>query len=300
MKQAGDWDLMVKIINDHGITALAAYNIMQAGLQNEVPQKALDFLKNGQLKSLTRNAWLKERWKEVNAILTGSGIRHVLLKGMALEYTIYGSHGLRQMTDNDILVSETSAERAWELLLNKGFATPPLKSPLFRKIMAQTGKHYPTLSRDDYMVDLHVRISGKTFHEDELDNITRKINIDGKDAYVLRDDIHLKFLVDHFNSHAINGDCQYRLYRDILLLDPSTTVTFPQEFVTEPKQGHKPQYRNAAYKSGIKSVHPGYRLRYLTGDIFPSITWMKYRYKCGVAGALVRYPARLLKLGRLI
>ena len=43
--------------------------------------------------------------------LRKAGIKHILLKGMALEHTLYGSKGLRQMTDCDILIkSEEAAE----------------------------------------------------------------------------------------------------------------------------------------------------------------------------------------------
>ena len=300
LKEVNDWDYLVKIINSHGIIALAAYNISESGLTKEIPPKATAALNAGLMKNIARNAWLKERWKEVNEILTGAGINYVLLKGMALEHTIYESKGLRQMTDLDILTDEGSAEKAAQLLVSNGYRPEPLKSALFRKIHNHVGKHYPTFHKDGFMIDLHVRLSGKPFRKEDIITGTDQISIDGFNALVLKRDIHLQYLTDHFRLHETGGDCQMRLYRDILLLDPSSNINFPKEFLEEPKQSHKRQYRKAQYKSAIKMIPSKYRLRYLAGDIFPSIEWMKKRYGCTVAGAIIRYPVRLFKLARLL
>jgi len=300
LKEVSDWDTMVRIINSHGIIALAAYNITKAGLEKEIPQKTFDILNAGLIKNIARNTWLKERWKELNKILTDTGIRYVLLKGMALEHTIYGSKGLRQMTDIDILVDEGSAEGTADILLRNGFKTSPLKSHLFTRMQKHIGKHYPTFEKDGLMIDMHVRISGKIFVKEDFTSCTDQILIDGLNANILKKDIHTQFLIDHFKWHEINGDCQFRLFRDIKLLDPDADVNFPKEFVEEPKQGHKPHYRRFQYKSAIKSIPKRYRLLYLAGDIFPSIGWMKKRYGCSAAGAVLRYPLRLLKLARLL
>src|SRR5512133_1275524 len=116
-----DWDFFVRLVNAHGIIALSAYNIKEANLESLVPAKAMAMLENGLMQSVVRNSWLAERWKEMNKILLANGIKHILLKGMALEQTIYGAAGLRQMTDNDILIKKDDAMRAWTLLNQNGF-----------------------------------------------------------------------------------------------------------------------------------------------------------------------------------
>ena len=147
MNEIKDWDHFVKLLNDHGIIALAAYNIRENGLDDLVPEKAMQILDNGLMQSIIRNTWLVQRWKEVNKILSESGIKHVLLKGMALEHTVYGAKGLRQMTDNDILVKKADAMKAWLLLQKHGFIPEMIKSPLHRKIITEIGKHMPTLAK---------------------------------------------------------------------------------------------------------------------------------------------------------
>ncbi len=63
-----DWPKLVELINAHGIIALAAYNIKESGLEKNVPQDSMAILENGLMKSIVRNTWLTERWKEVNTI----------------------------------------------------------------------------------------------------------------------------------------------------------------------------------------------------------------------------------------
>jgi hypothetical protein len=61
-------------------------------------------------------------------------------------------------------------------------------------------------------------------------------------------------------------------------------------------QGMSREYRKAGFKASVKSVPSKYKLRFLLGDIFPSLTWMKSRYKCNGAKALLYYVPRIAKL----
>ncbi len=150
-----DWHKLVELINAHGIIALAAYNIKESGLERNVPKDSMAILENGLMKSIVRNTWLTERWKEVNDLLCEANIKHILLKGMALEHTLYGSRGLRQMNDNDILIKPGESVRAWELLQRNGFMPEPVKSPLFKKIILNFGQHLPALYKNGYALEIH-------------------------------------------------------------------------------------------------------------------------------------------------
>jgi hypothetical protein len=58
IREVTDWDKMVKLINAHGIIALAAYNIKEAGLEKEIPRDSMAILENGYMKNMIRNTWL--------------------------------------------------------------------------------------------------------------------------------------------------------------------------------------------------------------------------------------------------
>lgn len=299
-----DWEEFVRLVNSHGIIALAAYNIKEARLENLVPAKAMKALENGLMQSVVRNAWLAERWREVNEMLNDAGIKHILLKGMALEHTIYGRKGLRQMTDNDILIRKEESLRAWKLLYQNGFEPAKPKSPLHKKIIFETGQHLPALFKDGYAVEIHTKLN-EIIPESEINLADVFENAVGfkigeTQAYMLKDDIHIKFLIDHFNRHAKAGECQLRSYNDIMLLDPENSPEFPESFILNPSQSGTQRFRKAHYLATVHSVPPRHRLRFVAGDIFPSVRWMKNRYRCSTFMAILRYPQRIGKLLWLI
>jgi len=304
LQEVQDWNKTVSLINDHGIIALAAYNIKEAGLAKEIPIDAMTVLENGYMLSVVRNAWLTERWKEVDTILSGAGIRHILLKGMALEHTLYGSKGLRQMTDNDIYINPDESLKAWKLLQQHGFKMRPLKSSLFRKIIFELGQHLPALFKDDYAVEIHDNLFDIEDYK-EFNNINPfdscvEINLSGHKALIPEKDIHLSYLMEHFEKHKLNGECQLRMYADIKLLDSKSKVEFSDSYISEPKQGYKTEFRKAAYKTTLRSIPSKHRLWFILGDMFPSVKWMMVRYKCNMGRAILYYPKRIGKLWWLV
>jgi hypothetical protein len=303
LRDVKDWPKAVELINAHGIIALAAYNIKLSGLQNKIPAESMALLEDGYLKSVVRNAWVTERWKEVNTILTNAGIKHVLLKGMALENTLYGSKGLRQMTDNDILVKKDDAKKAWLLLQQEGFTHELIKSPLHKKIMADIGKHLPTLYKNGYAVEIHHKLFDHNIDISEFGDPVEsavEIKVGDTKAWTLSKEFKLMHLIDHFEKHAREGGVQMRQYADIILLDKLNKIEISDSFIEDPLQFNKPEYRRAAYKEAIRYIKPEYRFRYVAGDIFPSFEWMKDRYGCSGIRALLYYPHRLGKILWLI
>jgi hypothetical protein len=298
-----DWPEMVKLINAHGIIALATYNIKEAGLVKEIPGEAMTVLENGYMQSVVRNSWLTERWKEVNTILSGAGIKHVLLKGMALEHTLYGSKGLRQMTDNDILIRKEEALAAWYLLQQYDFTPGTLKSPLHKKIITEIGKHLPVLTKDGYSVDIHYRLFNKAEANKILTSIidnSINILIAGAKGYVLQKGIQILFLKEHLQQHIAAGDFSLRLYTDLEMIEPGSAPYISAKFIENPKQRVSFKKKGDIYRNYFYSMPKKDRLRYLLGDVFPSLNWMKNNYKCNGVKAMLYYPFRLGKLVWLI
>jgi len=304
LNEVQDWNKLVELINAHGIIALAAYNIKEAGLDKEIPGYAMAVLENSYLKNVIRNTWLTERWKEVNAILSNAGIKHVLLKGMALEHTLYGSRGLRQMNDNDILTKRDDALRAWTLLKQNGFSQELMKSPLHKKVMLDIGKHLPCLYKNGYAIEIHHKLFDKNVspyksYDDLIDNAV-EISVSGTKALILPKEMQIMHLIDHFERHALEGDSQIRMYADIILLDKTSSIVIKNIFMGDPMQSHKTEYHRSAYKITLRSMPVRYRLRFLIGDIFPAVQWMKKRYRCSGIMAILFYPHRLGKLVWLV
>jgi hypothetical protein len=303
IKDVVDWHKAVELINAHGIIALAAYNIKESGLEKEIPEDSWAMIENGYRQSIVRNTWLTERWKEVNTILNNAGIKHVLLKGMALEHTLYGSRGLRQMNDTDILVKRDDALKAWYLLQKEGFTHELLKSKLYLKILCDKGKHLPTLYKNGFAVEIHHKLfDNKRYISDNKDPVDSavEVHVVGTKAWILSNEFQQMHLVDHFERHALEGSVQIRQYADILLHDRTSTVVMPDRYILNPDQVNDIRYRKAAYKINFRSIDPKFRIRYIVGDIFPSVEWMKERYKCTGLKIFLYYPVRIGKLLWLI
>lgn len=299
LKQVSDWDRFLKLANEHGVIALEAYNIRELGISDLVPEKIIEVLDNARMKTLMRNTWQTQQWKEVNRILSGAGIKHVLLKGMALEHTVYRSLGLRQMTDTDILVKKSDALNAWHLLQQHGFVSEPLKSPLHRKIIMDLGKHLPSLIKESYQVEIHHRLFREKEKNELLDEAIDDaipVQVGELTTYILEKDLHLEYLRQHNEYHLTAAGSQLKLYLDFHLLDPDKEVILPPGFISNPrKEGSKSNRRNI-FRDVFYSMPASSRLRLLTGEVFPSLNWMKTRHNCGTIKALLLYPRRIGKL----
>lgn len=294
LAEVEDWEKVVKLINDHGIIALAAYNIISSGLRELVPANYMAVLENGLRMNIARNAWLTERWKEVNRILSEAGIRHVLLKGMNLEYGIYGGMGLRQMNDNDILIKKNEALRAWELLKSHGFKSEVLKSPLHKKIHPYLRMHLPALTKDNYTVEIHNRIFINANVTDAIIDSAIMIIIDGVPAYIPESKLHTQFLLLHQEKHMRNGEYPIRLYADLEIIEPGSAPEITDEFVFNPVQHRSISFKD--FMSTLKILPVRLWPYYITGELFPSPKWMKQKYNCSSIKLFVLYPARIFKI----
>jgi hypothetical protein len=343
------WKLFADLVIRHGIAALVWQNITDLGLSEAVPEQERSMLENIRFKTIARVSYITSEASEVVTELEKEGIRALLLKGLALEHSVYGSRGLRQMSDADLLVAPEDALRAQDILIKAGFISRPMKSPLYRHIILDLGNHLPELHRRGISVDLHHRLFGPEGVEVVRRAMEKPevISVTGKTFYTLPQEISLLGLVNHIFKHEVKGEFQLRLYTDIYLLlkkhegkifdgnllsdadqagisgELRTVLTIlntfyeidiPPEYnalegpeqekvaafrdnLLDPGQA-KPLRQKDLFLENFRSLRGIRRkLIFLTGDIFPSLEFMKSRYGCRtVLSALLYYPHRLGKI----
>jgi len=220
VKGISDWDHFVWLSNEHGIIAITFHNLEQLGLLPRIPENAHSTLKSLYLKSLARNTFLVNKFIELKKSLAGIGINPVILKGMALEPSIYGNIGLRQMNDIDIYIGDKNdCLRSWKHLVNSGYKPKSFKSALYNKILVDYGKHMPDLNKDGISLDLHFRLFDNDYHVDTIN-----ISTDAVELTIPVPDIHFLYLVKHLNDHELIGGSQLRLYIDLLQIITKTDV----------------------------------------------------------------------------
>lgn len=214
------WRLFTGLAVRHGVAALVWQNLCDLALDGHLPGPERTLLEGLRHKSIARVAYITNAAAEAVNSLEKEGIRVVLLKGLALEHTVYGSRGLRQMSDADLLVAPSDALRARDILIAAGFESMPMKSRLYRHIILDLGNHLPEMHRGGISVDLHYRLFGPEGEEMVSRAITEaeEIAVEGNAFRILPPVAGFLGLVSHIQKHEVKGELQLRLYADIYLM----------------------------------------------------------------------------------
>lgn len=346
-----DWNYFGSLANSHGVAALVYHNFEKLKLLQFIPEGSVAFLRNAMMKNLGRNEFNGEIMREVLSLLNHEKIKTVLLKGMALELTVYGNTGLRQMSDVDILIEKDQCIKARNILIANGFVSLPVKSIIHKLILGNLGKHLPSLKKKGAYVEIHHQLFG-----DKKNELTRKlyetsyeIELKGEKVYIPQPQIFFLYLVRHLWLHEMNNESQLRLYTDLVILiekNPDSIINydlleyasqagmaeiladrlevlrdvwgvpFPAWiddfiirwhdprfigkfvfFLKSPKE-NPPLDKGWFYRHIISEI-PGFhrKLLFVAGDILPTISFMKERYKCRSGWhVLLYYPHRLGKI----
>jgi hypothetical protein len=346
-----DWPYFSNLANEHGVVALVWYNLEKFQLHSRIPEDVASFLKCTLMRSLGRNTFNTESMGDVLRLLNAENIKVVILKGLALENSVYGSQGLRQMSDVDILINRDECIKARKILISNGYESLPVKSFFHKQILAYYGKHLPSLIKNGTSVEIHHELFGerKNLMTKMLYDSSYMVELKGEKAWFPQPQIFFLYLVRHLWMHEMNNESQLRLYTDLIVLiekhndeiinynllkcasdagmseilawhlEPLRDiwdVSFPgwlndfiykwhnEDFINSfffflksPK--NNPPVDKAGFYRHILGDIPGFHRKFLfiLGDLFPSVSFMKKRYKCeSTWRVLLYYPHRLGKI----
>lgn len=346
-----DWPYFSNLANEHGVAALVWYNLEKYQLHSEIPEAVAYFLKCTLMRSLGRNTFNTESMGEVLRLLNAENIKIVILKGLALENSVYGNQGLRQMSDVDILINRDECIKARKILIRNGYVSLPVKSFFHKQILAYYGKHLPSLIKNGTSVEIHHELFGgrKNLMTKMLYDSSYMVEIKGEKTWFPQPQIFFLYLVKHLWLHEMNNESQLRLYTDLIVLiekhnyeilnynllkcasdagmseilawhlEPLRDVwgvSFPgwlndfidkwhnEDFIDRfffflrsPK--NNPPGDKAGFYRHILADIPGFHRKFLfiLGDLFPTVSFMKNRYKCkSTWKVLLYYPHRLGKV----
>ncbi len=161
------------------------------------------------------------------------------------------------------------------------------------------GKHLQPLIKESYQVEIHHRLFREKEKNELLDAAIDNaiiIQIGEATAYTLEKDLHLEYLRQHNDYHLTAAGSQMKLYLDFQLLVPHEEVLLPTGFLSNPRKEGSLGNRKKIFRDLFYSMPASSRLRFLTGEVFPSLDWMKTRHNCGTLKALLLYPRRIGKL----
>lgn len=215
------WDSFIKLINEHGITALSRHRLKESGLIEIVPEPEREILHKGWLASLARNSKIFSFFNEVAGTASEYGIKIIPVKGLFLEKTVYGDCGLRQMNDLDILTSQEDAFKLREILLQKGFESIPFISPIHSYFMHSYGKHMPEMYKNGLSLEIHFRLfrdRHNTFTKEMIDSSREPFSGGSRTSFSPPPAHNFLYLVKHLLWHEKTGNSQLRLYCDLVFL----------------------------------------------------------------------------------
>jgi hypothetical protein len=288
---------------------------------------------------------------EVLRKLDEAKIKTVILKGLALENSVYGNSGLRQMSDVDVLINRKDCLKARDILLKDGYISMRAKSVFHEMIITYSGKHLPSLLKNGTSVEIHQELFGikGSMLTKILYDTSYEAEIKGQKAWFPQPQIFFLYLVKHLWTHEMTNESQLRLYTDLVVMigkyreeilnhdllklasDAKLTeilawhleplrdmmdVSFPDwlnEFIDRFHNQHfcdrfiffigspknNPPIDKPKFYRYIVSEIPGIhrKVLYVLGDIFPSLKFMKKRYRCSSTWrVLLLYPHRLGKI----
>jgi len=213
-----DWNALVNDAEEHGIDPLLFAHAREGDLQ--LPADTLTRVKVRCVQHAHAAAVRTRAIGSVLDALEAAGIPTLVLKGAALAHLVYPSPAQRPMRDVDLLVPANLAGRAWELLLDSGFApSGPDSGPRHH--------HLQTLvtSVDGLTVhlEIHTRLLGPTpfvspLGYEDLAERAQAFSLGGRPARTLgRED-----MLWHVYAHAFTIDV---LRPDVRLVSVADLVT---------------------------------------------------------------------------
>jgi hypothetical protein len=220
MNEIKDWDRFVRLVNEHGIIALSWYNITETDNSKNIPPEYLKILRYAYLKNLTHNTYLYDQLAKILGLIRDKDIKVVLLKGMALEKTVYGNQGLRQMTDMDVLVDQNVVLELRIIFMKNGFKSNPFKSPLYKYLIPYLNTHIPRLTKDDCHLEIHYKLFDQKDNSltEKLLELSTPIKIGDCNAFTPPLQLFFLYLISHLEHHTASGDSQLRMYTDLYCL----------------------------------------------------------------------------------
>lgn len=160
-----DWPRLLALGDRHGVTELLVTPLTRGVLPIPVPADVTQLLATRQLEVTGLNLGRLTQLTQLLALLERNGVRGAAFKGPTLAAVTYGHLGCRLSNDLDILVDQTTIQKARDLMIADGYLPPPRRR---RRAGSLTRGVYPAAGRDDTLwpsqpnrvpVDVHVQFA---------------------------------------------------------------------------------------------------------------------------------------------
>jgi hypothetical protein len=229
------WDYFVHLLIDRGAAPLFYIKLPLLRQSKIIPQNIKSMLAQAYYRTMSRNILLYKALGDIIDVLNNNQIRFVVLKGMHVAEHFYRDIALRQSSDIDLLVEESSGLDTLDVIKTLGFQN--IKSEISEFVGGNNYKiHYSPLVREDVVVEVHHRL-----HKESADYALRvqdmitdaeTLMLAGRKVRVFNVNDTLIHACVHADKHLREGYVQFTGYFDITNILAACGNTFSWEKFT--------------------------------------------------------------------
>ena len=200
-----DWGGVIHSASSHAVLPLL-YQCLRQWSSGEVPEDALQQLKEYSFSNGARNLYLADVLLKIIDLFKENGISAIPFKGPLLAETVYKDLSLRCIYDLDILIPGSDLLLAYNLLLTSGYE-PEIRLSPDRLVWYCRHEDNLTFSNKEkgVVVELHWELSGLYLHHSltygEIEPRLESAELLGRDVVNLQPDILLLYLCVHGAKH---------------------------------------------------------------------------------------------------
>lgn len=207
---SSDLNAVLEFCKFHSMTAVAAVALEARwkSREGDKPQ-ILEQFSAELARSIRKNILLNAEREQITAYLEQIGCRYLVLKGSVLQH-LYPRIGMRQMSDNDILVDPEYQEQIHRFMLDRNY------TPVSYQITVENNYHKPPLYNFEIHTALFGMESAEVFHSYYAGVLDRLPGETGKQyGRVFAPEDFYIYLIAHAWKHACKSGVGIRLLADI-------------------------------------------------------------------------------------
>jgi hypothetical protein len=155
-----NWAFILQKAIELNISSLLYKNCIKSKNKSLIPANVLNDLRKMYIKILIRNTKMNADFKALMQLLTYNSIEFIPLKGMYLNFEVYGDFGLRLMSDVDLMIKENEIQKTKELMLNNGWKINrnAYRTKIHDEVDRIVSHHPYILGQDQTIIELHAGI----------------------------------------------------------------------------------------------------------------------------------------------
>ena len=152
-----NWEEVLESALSQGVAPLLCHNLKKIQKSKLIPEKVMDRLEKAYYANVARNMFFYKELKRILEAFHEKGVKVIVLKGPALDKTVYGDIGLRTFGDLDLLVKEEDLAYAKKVMSDLEYVFNESYAP--EEWYRQKHFHFPYNHSDNSVqVEIHWHI----------------------------------------------------------------------------------------------------------------------------------------------